>query len=167
MEQKSNEDEDTFYNQVKKMVEEIGLSMDQIEGLKKNKLKEIVKEKIGKKMNKDVNETKKNMTKLRFIKDGNDYKIKKYIAQMQGHKAIQALKIRLNMIQIYGNYKADLCKRRLCPHCEMEDDTTEHLVECWVLNITNVNANDLQNDENEEMWKQLNEIVKINMDNRQ
>ena len=85
---------------------------------------------------------------------------------MPGNDAIQTIKTRLNMLQVYGNYKSDLSKRRLCPHFEEEDDTTEHLVSCNVLNITNVNKNDLYNDEHCELWKQINEAIKVNMENR-
>ena len=42
----------------------------------------------------------------------------------------EALKVRLNMVNIYGNYKKDLSKKRFCPHCSNERDTTEHLIRC-------------------------------------
>ena len=46
---------------------------------------------------------------------------------MNGQDALKTLHIRLNMLLIYGNYKADLTKQRLCPYCENEEDTAEHL----------------------------------------
>ena len=36
------------------------------------------------------------------------------------------------MIDIHGNYRGNVTLRRLCAHCEEEEDTTEHLPSCKV-----------------------------------
>ena len=67
------------------------------------------------------------------------------------------------MIHIYGNYKGDYQIPRLCPHCHQEDDTTEHLISCTALGTSNLSPEDLLNDDNCELWMQINERVTVNM----
>ena len=52
---------------------------------------------------------------------------------------------------------------QLCPYCEQEEDTTEHLIECSVFGVTQLNETDLTNDENIKLWKLINEKVAVNM----
>ena len=117
-------------------------------------------------MYKVVSLTIPRMTKLRFVKVGeNKFKRKEYIIKLQGSEAIQALRCRMNMIQIYGNYHNDITLRRLCPHCEMADDTTEHLLTCKVFHST-VSQKDLFDEQNIEVWKQILEIINFNLKHR-
>ena len=53
----------------------------------------------------------------------------------------------------------------MCPYCQEEEDTTEYLVTCSVLGVQH-NINDLTNDENTELWKQINELIMYNLDHR-
>jgi hypothetical protein len=82
---------------------------------------------------------------------------------MAGSDAMKTLKTRLNMIPIYGNFRGDVCLRRLCVHCKEQEDTTEHLVSCKVFGNNNINPPHLQNDNNEELWKQINELIDSNL----
>ena len=56
--------------------------------------------------------------------------------------------------------------KRLCPHCEEEDDTTEHLISCEVFENNVFSPADLRNDSNKELWSRINELVDVNMANR-
>ena len=69
------------------------------------------------------------------------------------------------MQPIYGNFKSDVSKARLCQHCSEEDDTTEHLINCKVFG-TCFDPAVLKNEENPELWKQINQLIDFNLDNR-
>ena len=51
-------------------------------------------------------------------------------------------------------------------YCRVDDDTTEHMIECPALGETKLCAEDLKNDSNKETWKQLNEKIKFNLEHR-
>ena len=90
---------------------------------------------------------------------------KEYIDNMAGSEALKTLKTRLNMQPVYGNYKGDLTKPRLCQYCEEEDDTTEHLVSCNVFGWK-FEKEQLTNEKNTELWLQINQLVDFNLKNR-
>ena len=113
-------------------------------------------------MNKLMKDSKGRYKKMRFL-NCEKFELKEYIKFGNGHDAIQALKTRLNMQEIYGNYKGNYELPRICPHCEEEDDTTEHLITCPVFVPTNIDVDDLQDDGNVELWRQINELVAVNM----
>ena len=64
---------------------------------------------------------------------------------------------------MYDNYKGDYRLPRMCPHCEQEEDTTEHLVECEALGPSCFHREDMKNDQNIELWKQMIERIQVNM----
>ena len=70
---------------------------------------------------------------------------------------------RLNMQEIYANYKGNYMLSRMCPYCQEEEDTTEHLICCTSFGPSNFTDEDLRNDKNIELWKQINEQVAVNM----
>lgn len=70
------------------------------------------------------------------------------------------------MVAIYDNFHGDLTLKRTCPYCEVEDDTTEHLLDCKTFDST-ISSKDLQNDNNIETWRQLLEVVNVNTQHRQ
>ena len=82
---------------------------------------------------------------------------------MSGQDTLQTIKTRLNMIPIYGNYKSDINKERFC---QREDDVTEHLITCTEWGMSNFKPDDLSNDDNAELWRQINEMIQYNMDCR-
>ena len=163
-EQIENEDEDTFYAEVQRMGNELKIEMDTVRLLSKSQLKTLVKKRIDERMQLIVSESTK-MRKMRFVKAGT-FSRKKYIQRMKGSEALKALKIRLNMVPIYGNFKGDVTIKRVCIHCEKEDDTTEHLISCRVFNNNTINPEHLLNDCNTEVWRLINELVDCNLRNR-
>ena len=104
---------------------------------------------------------------MRFIKnEDSDFRRKTYIQKMKSSDAMKALKVRLNMIPIFGNFKGDMTKRRLCPHCEKADDTTEHLITCRIYSNNILKIIHLTNDYNVELWRQIVELIDCNLGHR-
>ena len=103
------------------------------------------------------------MKKLRFIQDPVVFQRKRYVQVMDGKSAIEVMKLRLNMVELYGNYKNNLALERLCPLCCNEEDTTEHLFTCNEISQKKINATQLSNEDNPELWRQINELVSFNM----
>ena len=68
-------------------------------------------------------------TKSRFIVN-RKFKRKGYIFKETGNTALQILRIRLNMFPTKSNFKANQ-ESFACPKCSSQDDTTEHVVECY------------------------------------
>ena len=116
-------------------------------------------------MNRIVQKAAENMTKMRFLK-GSKFGRKPYLDEMDGHASLQVLKTRLNMLPIYRNYKADLTLCKMCPYCLEVEDGTEHLVECKKLGRTMLKGEDIGNAENGQLWRQLNERITFNLQNR-
>ena len=91
------------------------------------------------------------------------FQLSEYIKWGNGGNVLQTIKTRLNMQEIYENYKGNYELPRVCPHCELKDDTTEHLITCTALGPSNFTAKDLQDDTNTELWRQINERIQANM----
>ena len=147
------------------MAQSIAIPLKDLKSLPKNQLKKLIKKKLNERMTKIIAATVPQMTKLRFIDKPQAFERQPYVTQLKGDEAIQALRTKLNMVAIYGNYHGDITMRRLCPYCEKEDDTTEHLLDCLEIQST-ITSKDIQNNNNTETWKQVLEVIKFNMDHR-
>ena len=161
-EQEKTNEEGTWYAEVAKHLKTLEIDKGLVKESTKSALKKMVKEKITKRMQCAINTEKKKSSKMRFL-NGDELQLRDYIKWGRGNEVLQTIKTRLNMQEIYANYKGNCELPRLCPHCQLEDDTTEHLVECDALGGSNLSRSDLRNDGNTEMWKQLNERIKVNM----
>ena len=165
-EQEENDDVDgSFFGTVKDMAQSISMSLEDLKSLPKNQLKRQIKNNLDKSMVQVISSTIPQMKKLRFLDPLVTFGRKSYVTQLQGRSCIQALRVRLNMIAVYGNYHGDISMRRTCPHCEETDDTTEHLVECPIFHST-LKPTLLNQMSNTETWKQILEIINFNMDHR-
>jgi hypothetical protein len=164
MEQREQQEDDTFYETVKEMLLTLGINISEVNKMTKAAVKKMVKERIGERMVTIFKETK--MKKLRFIKDPVTFERKKYLVVMDAKSAINVLKLRLNMMEIYGNYKGNLTMERLCPLCKAEEDTTEHLLTCKEIGQDKINSTHITNEDNTELWRQINELVAFNMEKR-
>ena len=69
------------------------------------------------------------------------------------------------MNPVYGNYKGDISRPRLCQYCTKEDDTTEHLLSCEVLE-TDLTKDMLVDKGNPALWVQINEVIDFNLEHR-
>ena len=106
------------------------------------------------------------MKKLRFVRKQSNFSRRKYVEEMSAKSAIQVMRTRLNMLPVYGNYKHDLSLPRPCPLCKREDDTTEHLILCGEVGNDNITLEDLSDQDNVELWSQINEVIKNNVEKR-
>ena len=72
------------------------------------------------------------------------------------------------MQPVYGNYKNDVSKDKICELCKEEEDTTEHLVQCKKMgtSINIIKAVELEEDCNVERWRLIIEIIEKNMNMR-
>ena len=163
--EREDEDDDTLYATTRKALEKYGIDIREIANMKKSELKRKVKERIDEEMTKMIQKAANNMTKLRFIK-GEKFERKKYFKEMSGNDSLQVMRSRLNMQVVYGNYKGDVKLAKHCPYCLEAEDNTEHLVECTELGRTMLRKSDLKNNENKELWRQLNERIAFNINNR-
>ena len=164
-EQSQMSDSDTFYADVSEMSSSLQIELSDVEELSKHQLQKLLKSKIDNSMAEVVRKSL-GFRKMRFVEMPDRFMKKEYVDLMNGHDTIEVIKIRLNMVQIYGNYKHNLALPRLCPYCNEVDDTTEHLVSCHVLGVGNICPQDFINDNNCEMWAQVLEVVRFNMNNR-
>ena len=166
VEQEQNNDLDgSFFGSVLSMAKSIHVSIEDLKTLRKDHLKRLLKTKINEKMIRIVASTIPKMKKMRFVGEPAEFVRKPYVINLRGKETIEALRLKLNMVVIYDNYHGDVTIRRLCPHCELHDDTTEHLVDCPVLS-SNISSNFIANDNNLQTWKQILEIVSFNINHR-
>ena len=164
--QEENHDvDDSFYGTVAEMAKTIGVTLDDLKNLTKSKLKNVIKSRLDERMEHVINLTIPKMTKLRFMKQPATFERKSYIKQLSGTESIQVLRVRLNMVVIYGNYHGDVTMKRTCEHCEEADDTTEHLIECPILH-SSLSSSLISQSCSTETWKQILEMVNFNMNHR-
>ena len=82
--------------------------------------------------------------------------------ELDGEDSKFILKTRLNMIEIYGNYKGNKNLNQKCLHCNSNDDDTEHLACCRMLGLNN-KRDDLYDVENIVKWKILIRDMQLNL----
>ena len=109
----------------------------------------------------EIIENKKTMKKLRFM-DSSTFSCKRYINELDGEDSKFILKTRLNMLEIYGNYKGNKNLNQKCLHCNSNDDDTEHLACCRMLGLNN-KRDDLYDVENIVKWKILIRDMQLNL----
>ena len=161
--EKSNE-EDTFYHETKQCFNKIGIDIKEVDDMLKSQLKIAIKERLNNRMI-GVIKNAMRMTKSRFQSVSSTLERKKYILNLPGTESLKTMKTRLNMQPVYGNFKCDITKERLCQHCGEEDDTTEHLVSCKIFG-SRLDPEMLKNEENCELWKQINQLIDFNLNHR-
>ncbi len=165
IEQSKMSDIDTFYADTCGMASSLKIKLTDIENLSKHQLQKLLRSNIDTNMA-DLVSKSLGFRKMRFVKKPDRFMRKDYVDLMNGYDTIQAIKIRLNMIEIYGNFKHNLTLPRLCPYCNEVDDTTEHLVTCRVLGVGNVSPHDFINEDNCGLWTRVLEVVRFNLNNR-
>ena len=119
---------ESFGNKVKEEAAAIGIT--NITELSKSELKKQVKESVKRRMEEEISREAEKSSKLRFLTQPITLECADYINELPGDEAVDVLKLRLNMVNIHGNYKGDITKKRWCPHCEERRDTTEHFITC-------------------------------------
>ena len=84
--------------------------------------KKHVKEKIRNKIDKELQEGKRNKTKLRWIRPGVSQDYLKYSTVQE---AAEIMQFRLHMTRIKGKYGGSVCRK-----CNEKEETTEHVLVC-------------------------------------
>ena len=146
-----------WIEQVKEICENYDININNIKIYTKLKLKELVKSKIHKKLDEELKELKQTKTKLRFL---NNFNQETYLNELTFKESIEMIKIRLNMIETKCNYKSLYKNNLKCELCRIENDTTEHLLECRALQgNVKIKAEDIMKP-NKEIVRQIDKIIK-------
>ena len=114
-----------WYEHVKPTCQKYGLELDEIRSWSKNECKRIMKKKVKEVIQKKLEDAKKDMTKMRFLKS---FEIENYIDKVNYDECVTLLKLRLNMTETKCNYKGKFQNDMSCPLCKSALDTTEHLI---------------------------------------
>ena len=128
------------------------LDKNRLLGMKKSTWKKFVKKKIQEAFQKEFEEKKKSMKKLRFL---NSKATQTYLQQLTNQTARMALIIRLNMFESMTH---NFGVRKNCSLCGNKDDTTEHAFECPSRINKDLVISDLQE------GNKMDEIVELFLD---
>ena len=135
--------EECWFGETKREAMEIGIELrkEEVLGKRKSAWKKDVKGRILECVKMEMKEKIKESKKMRFlVRRGCDT----YLKELFNENARLAIKIRLNMVEwIAGN----MGEESLCPLCEKECDTTEHVFACEKLENKVVTVKDLENGE--------------------
>ena len=117
-----------WYTGVKEWLNILKMETDvnKIIGITKSMWKKTLKIKLEEVIREVVKEKKKTMKKLRFI---NDFKKQEYLSKYSMAVVSKIMNIRLNMVEVAGNFKRKDEDER-CRACREEKETTEHVIEC-------------------------------------
>ena len=160
-EQEREGEEGTWFASVSKCLQQLKMDTSMVKNSSKSELKKMVKKQIAERMTSIMKEAKNRSRKMRFL-NCEVFELKEYVKWGRGKDVLDTLKTRLNMQEIYANYKGNYMLSRMCPYCHEEEDTTEHLICCTSFGPSNFTDEDLRNDKNIELWKQINEQVAVN-----
>ena len=126
-EQEKTERNYGFYNNCKKIAETMKINIQHAKEKKKEEWKKLMKAKINTLMNIDFKIRKVQSRKIRHLAQGEkEWKSAGYIDKLGVSRATEVLRTRLEMWDIGRNFG----KERKCIGCG-EDETTEHVLECW------------------------------------
>ena len=120
--------ENTWYKGVEEWLEKLQLEKREqdIIKIKKSEWKKKVKEQLGAWVKEEMEEQKIRMKKLRFTNTNGK---QEYIDKCRMEQVKKIMKVRLNMTELKSNFKGKY-KDSMCPACEKEEETTEHVIKC-------------------------------------
>ena len=145
-----------WVEQVKEICIKYNININSVKEITKTKLKEEIKTKINSKLEEELQIYRQNMTKLRFI---TNFKQERYLEELSFTDSIEMIKIRLNMIETKCNYKGMFKTNKLCEICKINEDTTEHLLECKELGIDqNISIENISKP-SKELIQHINNII--------
>ena len=107
-------EKDSFYEETCQMADELGLT--NVAAMEKSQLKKKIKLAVKDKMEKEISTATQGSTKLRFF-------IMIQFDQATSFNSYDCedvnliLRLRLNVVDVYSNYKGDISKKRMCVHC--------------------------------------------------
>ncbi len=97
----------SFHDDVMNWANELGLS--DVHEMKKNELKRKIKTAVKTKMETEIRIATEGRTKLRFVQSV-QFRLASYFERYGSEDVNLILKLRLNMVNIQGNYKGDITK---------------------------------------------------------
>ena len=120
--------EKNWYSGVEEWMNIIQLETDteKIEKISKSNWKEMVKDRIEKVIEEEVELKAGETTKMRFIKK---FEKQKYIKECNMATVKEIMKIRLNMVEVGENFRGK-DGLEYCAACSKEKETTEHVIQC-------------------------------------
>ena len=118
----------TWYMGVEEWLEKLDLENceEEVMKIQKSKWKRDVKRKLGRWIKKEMEDKKLEMKKLRYT-DGNGKQ--DYIEKFPMVKVRKIMKVRLHMTELKANFRGKYTDD-VCPACEREEETTEHVIRC-------------------------------------
>ena len=138
----------TWWSSLTEMCTEINLefTIEDLTNTSKYQWKKQVKAKLHKYQEQIFNEWTKTSTKCQYMKPS--AKMQEYLCQLNKGEAMTILKERTRMTLVKTNYK-NMYDNTLCRLCQVADETTLHLIQCY-------NAN---NPENLQITSSLEEVI--------
>ena len=136
--EQSKENKINYYNEVKAVTDELGITMDieTLTKITKSEWKTLTKEKIKEKILLDTEKEVQSKTKMRFIKK-NKLNAEEYITKLGVKEVSTIMRLKLNMVETKANFPKD---DRICIMCKEREETSEHLFSCPVYQkLTNHN----------------------------
>ena len=125
------EKEKNWVQQVKQWSKEIGIivKLEIIKQISKPKWKKMVKDKLEKRIQLEIQEEANKKTKLRFIKE-EKFEEKQYMKRYNMKTCKEIMKLRLNMIDVKANFKGDHKENMNCSAGCNVKESTEHILKC-------------------------------------
>ena len=156
--QEQNDEEDTWWNEIKNIIEKYKINSEEGMELSKEMWKKYIKNKINIELEREIKIKCEEMTKLKIIKN-DKYEMKEYMKTLCEKEVSIIMVARLNMNSISFNHG----KLVVCRMCQDELESLEHLFECdEIRNKINENAdmNMLQSKNKSELLKAVKYIQK-------
>ena len=119
-----------YYNTIKTSAEKLGIdiSIENLAETTKSQWKTTVKQNINKQILMDIKKETETKTKMRFVNKIN-MKPEPYIEKLSLKEATTIMRLKLNMVDTKSNFPNG--EDRTCIMCGEEDETTEHLFQCF------------------------------------
>ena len=165
LEQRAQNHQNTFYEKVRTIAEELNIKLEAAVTKEKSEWKRRIKDEVQNKIRGRVEKEMENKTKLRTVR-GNKWERKEYIATCNSDLIKDIIKIKLHMWELKKNFLREEEDMKY-PICNEKEDTAEHVLECQTAETVYRIKNNTPNQWVEEVKvykqnKKLREKIKIN-----
>ena len=154
----------SLYSRIKLSAEILKLNLTELKNgiIRKSQWKNMVKNRIQKRMNTEAKTHVETMSKLRFLKSENVVvDVKDYVKRGTIAEISKIMKVKLNMVKIDANYG----KHGNCKICGKLEETTEHLLTCEIVKQNVKIPEDIQiNTNNKEEAIDMEKYISISIE---